>query len=207
MMKGKIMGKSEIRVPADPRPAWLRALLLACLVFTLLQPGDLAAQTISSDDIVRALLPKNAEPTVRSFRRQAPEPHPYRGISIEGELPPEVELPRINLTVNFEFDSASLTNDGILTLQALGVALQDPRLKAMRFQVAGHTDLRGSAYYNQQLSQRRAQTVAEFLATFYGIPRHQLFAVGYGENRPVDPYNPASGLNRRVEIINVQPLS
>jgi len=163
------------------------------------------AQTVSTEDIIKALLPAQPGGTVRSFRKK--EPHPYRGISIEGELPPEVELPRINLTVNFEFDSASLTNDGILTLQALGQALQDPRLRAMRFQIAGHTDQRGTAHYNQQLSQRRALIVAEFLAAFYSIPRDRLYPVGYGERRPVDPYNPASGLNRRVEIINVQPLS
>lgn len=171
----------------------------------LAHPHDLSAQNITSEDIIKALVPQQPGGTVRSFRKK--EPHPYRGISIEGELPPEVELPRINLTVNFEFDSASLTNDGILTLQALGQALQDPRLRNMRFQIAGHTDQRGTAYYNQLLSQRRALTVAEFLAAFYSIPRDRLYPVGYGERRPIDPYNPASGLNRRVEIINVQPLS
>jgi outer membrane protein OmpA-like peptidoglycan-associated protein len=185
-----------------------RTLLSGLLLAAAMALGSVtaaSAQTVTSEDIIKALLPAQSGGAVRSFRKK--EPHPYRGISIEGELPPEVELPRINLTVNFEFDSASLTNDGILTLQALGQALQDPRLRNMRFQIAGHTDQRGTAYYNQQLSQRRALTVAEFLAAFYGIPRDRLYPVGYGERRPVDPYNPASGLNRRVEIINVQPLS
>ncbi|POF29795.1 OmpA family protein [Roseibium marinum] len=185
------------------RPMLVMPIMAAGVLLALLLP--VAAQTVTSEEIVRALLPQDSGSKVRSFRKK--EPHPYRGINIEGELPPEVELPRINLTVNFEFDSASLTNDGILTLQALGVALQDPRLKNMRFQIAGHTDLRGSYQYNVSLSQRRALTVAEFLAAFYGIPRQQLYPVGYGESRPVDPYNPSSGLNRRVEIINVAPLS
>lgn len=206
------MGKlltGKIRTAALPSSlrGWLCTLLVAGGLAVVSTSSELAAQTVTSEQIVEALLPKSAEPAVRSFRRKEPEPHPYRGISVEGELPPEVELPRINLTVNFEFDSASLTNDGILTLQALGVALQDPRLRNMRFQVAGHTDLRGSAQYNLDLSLRRARTVADFLAAFYGIAPQQLFPVGYGESRPVDPYNPASGRNRRVEIINVQPLS
>jgi outer membrane protein OmpA-like peptidoglycan-associated protein len=179
------------------------ALPVLMMIAMLSQP--VAAQTVTSEDIIRALLPNGGKGMSRSLRKQ--EPHPYRGISIEGQLPPEAELPRINLTVNFEFDSASLTNDGILTLQALGEALKDPRLRNMRFQIAGHTDLRGTAAYNLDLSQRRAFMVAEFLAAFYGIPRERLVPVGYGESRPVDPYNPDSGRNRRVEIINVQPLS
>jgi outer membrane protein OmpA-like peptidoglycan-associated protein len=164
-----------------------------------------AAQSVTSEEIIRALLPKGSGTKVRSFRKA--EPHPFRGINIQGQLPAEAELPRINLTVNFEFDSASLTNDGILTLQALGNALKDPRLRNMRFQIAGHTDLRGTAAYNLDLSNRRAFMVAEFLAAFYSIPRDRLVPVGYGESRPVDPANPESGRNRRVEIINVQPLS
>jgi len=175
------------------------------LAALIVLPQDGAAQTVTSEEIIQALLPNGGAGKVRSFRKA--EPHPFRGISIEGQLPPEAELPRINLTVNFEFDSASLTNDGILTLQALGEALRDPRLKNMRFQIAGHTDLRGTAAYNLDLSNRRAFMVAEFLAAFYSIPRNRLVPVGYGESRPVDPSNPESGRNRRVEIINVQPLS
>lgn len=181
--------------------------LVVALAFAAgsLLPHGALAQTVTSEQIIQALLPNGGATKVRSFRKA--EPHPLRGISIEGQLPPEAELPRINLTVNFEFDSASLTNDGILTLQALGVALGDPRLRNMRFQIAGHTDLRGTAAYNLDLSNRRAFMVAEFLAAFYNIPRDRLVPVGYGESRPVDPTNPESGRNRRVEIINVQPLS
>ena len=136
------------------------ALPVLALIAVLSLPAT--AQTVTSEDIIRALLPNGGKGMSRSLRKQ--EPHPYRGISIEGQLPSEAELPRINLTVNFEFDSASLTNDGILTLQALGEALKDPRLRNMRFQIAGHTDLRGTAAYNLDLSQRRAFMVAEFLA-------------------------------------------
>ncbi|MHA7777015.1 OmpA family protein [Roseibium sp. M-1] len=192
------------------RPAWLTAILshhvaALCLALGLLLPGAGQAQSLAPDDIVRALLPAGGASQTRSLRKA--EPHPFRGISIEGQLPPEAELPRIDLTVNFEFDSASLTNDGILTLQALGQALQDPRLRNMSFQIAGHTDLRGTAAYNLDLSQRRAFMVAEFLSAFYSIPRERLVPVGYGESRPVDPGDLDSGRNRRVEIINVQPLS
>ncbi|EAV42214.1 possible outer membrane protein OprF [Stappia aggregata IAM 12614] len=194
-----------MRFLAEFATARLTLATVLALMVGLMLPVGVSAQTVTPDQIIKALLPDGGAPKSRSMRKQ--EPHPFRGISIEGQLPPEVVLPRINLTVNFEFDSASLTNDGILTLQALGQALQDPRLKNMRFQIAGHTDLRGTADYNLDLSKRRAFMVAEFLAAFYTIPRGQLVPVGYGESRPVDPGNPSSGRNRRVEIINVQPLS
>lgn len=204
----RIAAMSAARSFLRAAPGRLARFAGACtLVFALLPASGALAQMVTSEEIVKALLPAGAAANVRSFRKVEQKPHPYRGISIEGQLPPEAELPRINLTVNFEFDSASLTNDGILTLQALGEALRDPRLRNMRFQIAGHTDQRGTAAYNLNLSQRRAFSVAEFLAAFYSIDRMRMVPVGYGESRPVDPYNPASGRNRRVEIINVQPLS
>lgn len=176
--------------------------LVAALMTALLTPLPALAQSQSADAIVEALLPKNTGPLVRSMK-----PTSTRGIKIDGKLPPELDLPSIDLTVNFEFDSHRLTHDGMLILQALGKALADDRLKGMIFQIAGHTDARGGEQYNQGLSDRRALTVVEHLNTFYGISLDRLKPVGYGLTRLVDPSNPESGLNRRVEIINLQPLS
>lgn len=130
-----------------------------------------------------------------------------RGIKISGELPPEVDLPRINLTINFELDSAILTNEGMVALRSLAKALHDPRLSGMQFQVAGHTDGRGDNVYNVQLSERRATTVVEHLVNFYDVDPTRLSAIGYGMKNPVDPANVMNPLNRRVEIINLAPLS
>lgn len=190
---GSGMNRSGIR--------WQMAVLI--FMFALGWPmAAVKAQSLNSEEIVRALTPQNQSgPKVRSFM-QKPSGND-RGIKITGDLPPDLPLPRINLTVNFEYDSANLTNDGILTLRVLANALIDPRLQAMVFQVAGHTDQRGSFAYNQRLSERRARTVTEHLVAFYGIDPRRLMPVGYGERYPVDPYDRSGAKNRRVEIINV----
>lgn len=68
--------------------------------------------------------------------------------------------------------------------------------------VEGHTDSRGSAEYNQQLSERRAQAVSDALA-FRGIDRSRVEAVGRGKELPVASNDTAAGQqqNRRVELI------
>jgi outer membrane protein OmpA-like peptidoglycan-associated protein len=68
--------------------------------------------------------------------------------------------------------------------------------------IEGHTDSRGSDQYNEQLSERRAQAVADGLA-FRGIDRGRVEAVGRGEALPVASNDTAAGQqqNRRVELV------
>jgi outer membrane protein OmpA-like peptidoglycan-associated protein len=67
--------------------------------------------------------------------------------------------------------------------------------------VEGHTDDQGDDAYNQDLSQRRAQAVVDFLVAA-GVPADVFVAVGYGESRPVVPKKTkkARAANRRVEF-------
>lgn len=67
--------------------------------------------------------------------------------------------------------------------------------------VAGHTDSDGAADFNQRLSQRRAQSVSDYLVSRSILP-DRLETVGFGERQPVAPNTTAEGkqLNRRVEI-------
>lgn len=81
---------------------------------------------------------------------------------------------------------------------------EDPLSKIV---VEGHTDSQGQAVYNQDLSQRRAQAVRDYLVT-RGIASDRIVAQGFGPTRTVADNNSAEGRanNRRVEII-VQPSS
>lgn len=182
-----------------------RAVLLALSLVAAglaLSGAPALAQQVSAAAIVEALLPEKAGPVTRSMSRSV-----SRGIDIEGELPAELDLPKISLTINFEFDSARLTNDGMLTVRALGEALADTRLKGMVFQIAGHTDDVGTVEYNQGLSERRAQAVVNHLVNFYSIAPERLKPVGYGKTRLAVPGDPKAAANRRVEIINTDPLT
>jgi len=81
---------------------------------------------------------------------------------------------------------------------------QDPLSKMV---VEGHTDSQGSAGYNQELSQRRAQAVRDYLVT-RGIASDRITAQGFGPGRAIADNNTAEGRanNRRVEIV-VQPAT
>lgn len=108
--------------------------------------------------------------------------------------------------VNFNFDKATLRPDAVAILNEAVEILK--RYPDMRVEVAGHTDLCGNDGYNQSLSQRRAQTVYDYL-TSNGIDAGRLSGpIGYGESRPLEQTAQTlpeckSDTNRRTEL-NVQ---
>ena len=74
-------------------------------------------------------------------------------------------------------------------------------------EVAGHTDNTGAAEYNQQLSERRANSVAQYLES-QGLANNRVVTVGAGETRPVADNSTPEGrqANRRVEL-TLTPLT
>lgn len=107
----------------------------------------------------------------------------------------------------FEFDKATLTPRAEETLTVLGPMIQN--VGAHPVTIEGHTDAVGTDDYNQQLSDRRAERVRNWLLEHKVVERRAVFTVGYGEKKPVAPNtkpdgkdNPAGrALNRRVEIV------
>jgi len=101
--------------------------------------------------------------------------------------------------VLFAFDSAELSESAKHSLMEISKRLTGANLVSV--QVAGHTDSKGSDAYNQSLSERRAQSVANFL-TAQGIPAQKLSIVGYGESQPVadNASDEGRAQNRRVEL-------
>jgi len=101
--------------------------------------------------------------------------------------------------VLFAFDSAELSESAKSALVEISKRLSGATLVSV--QVAGHTDSKGSDAYNQKLSERRAQSVSNFL-TAQGIPASKLSVVGYGESQPVADNATDGGRaqNRRVEL-------
>ena len=69
--------------------------------------------------------------------------------------------------------------------------------------VAGHTDATGGEAYNQDLSERRADTIKKYLTDKYGIAGANLVTVGYGKTKPKDPNAPLDPVNRRVQVVNM----
>jgi outer membrane protein OmpA-like peptidoglycan-associated protein len=102
-----------------------------------------------------------------------------------------------DLLVNFELNSAELMPEARLKLDVFAEAMRDRRLRRAVFKIEGHTDALGTPDFNQDLSERRAAAVVDYLVE-RGIDRSRLVAVGYGETRPLseDAYE---DVNRRVE--------
>jgi outer membrane protein OmpA-like peptidoglycan-associated protein len=112
--------------------------------------------------------------------------------------------PKIDLEINFEYNSAAISRGSVTAVQHLGEALSDPQLKGSTFVVAGHTDGVGSDAFNQDLSERRADTIKKYLVEKYHIAASDLVTVGYGKTRLKDTANPADAANRRVQVVNTQ---
>jgi outer membrane protein OmpA-like peptidoglycan-associated protein len=108
-----------------------------------------------------------------------------------------VNLPQ---DILFATDSATLRGDLTQDLQAVARSLLN--YPNTTVQVVGHTDNTGSAAYNQNLSQRRAQSVASVLQA-NGVPGGRIIAIGRGEDQPIASNLSEAGRaqNRRVEIV------
>ena len=108
--------------------------------------------------------------------------------------------PSLDLTVQFDLDSAVIREESKKPLLDLATALKDGRLDSFKFQVEGHTDSRGSAAHNDALSARRAESVVSFLSS-EGVVANRLVAVGKGFREPIDSVDTKAAINRRVRIV------
>ena len=103
-------------------------------------------------------------------------------------------------SILFDFDSANIRPDAHRALTDVTQVIKAYANRPAR--VEGHTDSVASDEYNQSLSERRAKSVADWLAA-NGVERSRLAASGYGEKKPVATNDTPAGrqLNRRVEVV------
>jgi len=114
-------------------------------------------------------------------------------------------VPRAGALINFDVNSAQILPASYPLLDEFGKALKSG-LAGQSFIVAGHTDGAGTAPYNQDLSVRRANSVADYLMAHHGIELSRLTLKGYGETKPIASNDSEKGraLNRRVEFIRAE---
>jgi OOP family OmpA-OmpF porin len=102
-------------------------------------------------------------------------------------------------TIEFAFDSSDLTESSYPLLDQIAEILNNASW--VNLKVSGNTDSTGPSAYNQGLSERRANTVRDYLVQ-KGIPASKMATLGNGENKPVETNNTSAGRqkNRRVDF-------
>jgi OOP family OmpA-OmpF porin len=145
-------------------------------------------QQITPEEVIDALTPREAPRT--------------RGLKPRGLQP---NLATIAVTIHFAFDSAELMPNTLPTLNSLGQALQSSQLASYQIRIEGHTDSSGPTEYNQGLSERRAESVKQYLASHFNVATDRLMIVGRGEDEPMTDNSTREGRkkNRRVEFVNL----
>ncbi len=182
-------------------------------------------KNVTEDQIVRALAPEKKAPLTRGLSVGPQQVADPAAVAAEGKFVQHIrgrstrslsntereeiatmvkDKPKIDLEINFDYNSADISAKSLPSVQALGRALTNAELKGSTFVVAGHTDAAGGESYNQDLSERRADAIKRYLVDKYGITGTDLVTVGYGKSKLKDPNQPMAEVNRRVQVVNME---
>jgi OmpA-OmpF porin, OOP family len=103
--------------------------------------------------------------------------------------------------IRFAFDRSDVLPPYDLPVEQIAALLGDPRCRGVVAEITGHADYLGPRLYNQALSERRAQKVANLLAA-KGVGAERLVVRGVNSNEPLDvrKIREARAKNRRVHI-------
>ena len=180
-------------------------------------------KNVSEGEILRALVPEK-KPLTRGLS-VGPQQVDQAAVAAEGQFVQKIrgrstrsltisereeiaamvkDKPKIDLEINFDYNSSEISTKSLESVQALGRALSNSELKGSTFVVAGHTDAAGGEGYNQDLSERRADAIKRYLVDKYGINGTDLVTVGYGKSKLKDPNQPMAEANRRVQVVNME---
>ena len=142
-------------------------------------------RSATSEEFIQKLDPSSPPLLTRGMRNLTPEAR---------------EKPNVDLSIQFEFDSAKVLPESRPLLDNLAKAINSDKLRGFTFVVEGHTDIVGSADYNQKLSNQRALSVLAYLAS-KGVSKERLKSLGKGSTELLMPDKPDAAENRRVRII------
>jgi len=142
-------------------------------------------RSATSEELIQKLEPSSPPLLTRGMRNLTPEAR---------------QKPNVDLSIQFEFDSAKLLPESRPLLDNLAKAINSDKLRGFTFVVEGHTDIVGSTEYNQKLSDQRALSVLAYLAS-KGVSKERLKALGKGSTELLMPDKPDAAENRRVRII------
>jgi len=176
------------------------AVLTAAVADTRLSSGQITNSLATVADTPRLdLTATQMRQAVMDNIRNYPGAIPPRPLS----FPQLANLAQFTVEINFAFNSAAIEPASYRNVGAVADALHNPILLGYGVLVIGHTDSVGGREYNVGLSQRRADAIVAALVDPLGVNPAALQPIGMGEEQLQDPAHPTSGVNRRVQFINV----
>jgi len=193
--------------------------VLAAAVLAVLCAGHgpaSAADSITEEQIVKALTPATTRsltltpadnPSTRDKQLlDSVRNRPAHSLTLgerEQIAAAAAAKPSIDIDINFDYRSAKISRSAASAVNTLGKALSSPDLKGTTFILAGHTDGKGSPTYNQELSEKRVDTVKNYLVSHFKLSPTSLVAVGYGKTKLKNANDPFGPENRRVQVVNM----
>jgi outer membrane protein OmpA-like peptidoglycan-associated protein len=183
----------------------VRRISAALIAGIMLLPAAAFSQEVTQERIVTGLA--NASKVapkidVELLRQQAAQ-NPGGSVAALPNWANLGKLSQMVVEINFANDSVAMEPESYRTLGLIADALHHPNLTRYSFLVVGHTSSTGDAKHNLQLSEDRANAIKEALSTTFAVPAERLFAVGAGQEYPIDGTNPTSAVNRRVQLFNL----
>jgi len=197
---GRIFGKGPQPAQPRPHPRPVLNLQLGPIQLNIPQQEYIVESSRANEQQLQTTL--MAPPVERIERTYSLEE-----IRQNGRLRDKVR--RVDFdTITFDTGQATVPDDQIAKMEGIGDALRKiiDRDSTQVFLIEGHTDAIGSDLSNLALSDRRAETVAEILSYYYGIPPENLVTQGYGEQFLKVPTTAAERQNRRVAFRNITAL-
>jgi outer membrane protein OmpA-like peptidoglycan-associated protein len=179
--------------------------------FSLARPGASDARAPATRGFKLATSKSKAAPADKTAEQKAPAaatkpakakkayasaPKPRKAIAKAAAA----DEKRADLRLSFQLGSADLTPQAMEEAKVFAESLKRPELAGMKFRIEGHTDAQGNRAYNLDLSQRRAQAVADYLQSL-GVPADRLEVRGFGFDKPLNGYSATAEENRRVEAV------
>ncbi len=196
----KMLGRGNQPPPPPPPPPPAARLKFGPLKVTIPQQQYIVESSRATPQVLEQTL---VAPPVERIERA----YSLDEIRRNGRLRDKVR--RIDFdTITFDTGQATVPDDQVPTMQAIGTAIRDlvRRDPTQVILIEGHTDAVGSDLSNLALSDRRAETVAEILSYYYGVPAENLVTQGYGEQYLKIPTVAPERQNRRVAFRNITDL-
>src|ERR1017187_2150162 len=149
---------------------------------------------------IQAVNAKTAEQTATSAQQMADAANSRVGLLTNTVANLDNYHAVAETSVKFGFNKDNLTSKAQEALDQLAATISST--KGYIIALEGGTDSVGSADYNYDLSQRRANSVIQYLATKYNVPAHKIYVIGLGKDKPVESNKTSNGRadNRRVDV-------